>query len=242
MNSVWVCQQQSQTSHWRPPDCDYEPESTSSSCLSMDLQLEHPEECPSHICIHHSALQHPPERFMLGVGLEASPLWRLLHMVDSAEVKLPLSLAVTEPREFTAHTDPSGKGQAAGCSNCLNFFFFWNINGDVRADNYLVGGGCGCKLGMTTNSQEKNRANWNVTGQGLHYGSVQLLRVLWVKCWLGVRLGEQKKEIVQMVSLRNIVFKTREAKPFIVCTHLLGMGPDKLLEKGKGKQHKKQAT
>lgn len=39
--------------------CDHEPESTNSSCLSMGLQLEHPDEYPSHIWIHHSALQHP---------------------------------------------------------------------------------------------------------------------------------------------------------------------------------------
>lgn len=38
--------------------------------------------------------------------------------------------------------------------------------------------------------------------------------------------------------MRNIVFKTREVKPFIVCTHLLSMGPDELLEKAKRKTAK----
>lgn len=54
----------------------------------------------------------------------------------------------------------------------------------------------------------------------------------------GVMLGEQNKGIVQRISLKNIVFKTREVKPFIVCTHLLGMGPDELLEKAKRKTAK----
>lgn len=48
--------------------------------------------------------------------------------------------------------------------------------------------------------------------------------------------------MVQRISVRNVVFKTREVKPFIVCTHILGMGPDELLRRQKGKQQEKQAT
>lgn len=59
------------------------------------------------------------------------------------------------------------------------------------------------------------------------------------KMLAGVRLGEQKEEMVQKI-LRNAVFKTREVKPFIVCTHLLGMGPDELLEKAKKENCKKK--
>lgn len=59
------------------------------------------------------------------------------------------------------------------------------------------------------------------------------------KMLAGGRLGEQKKEMVQNISLRNAEFKTGEIKPFIVCTHLLGMGPDELLEKAKGKTARK---
>lgn len=122
MNSVWVCQQQSQTSHLRP-DCDYEPESTSSFCLPMGLQLESPSHIWTHLCPALSSAS-----FTCISWLEL--VWRLpLHkdsctfpMVDNAAVKHPLSLAVTEPREATAHTDPSGKDKARGSSNRLKIF------------------------------------------------------------------------------------------------------------------------
>lgn len=45
------------------------------------------------------------------------------------------------------------------------------------------------------------------------------------------RLGAQDKEREQRISLRIVMFKTSEVKPFISCTHLLGTGPNGQLEK-----------
>lgn len=53
----------------------------------------------------------------------------------------------------------------------------------------------------------------------------------------GVRLGEQNKGIVQRISLKNIVFKTREVKPFIVCT--FGYGSRRATGEGKKENSKK---
>lgn len=51
------------------------------------------------------------------------------------------------------------------------------------------------------------------------------------KMLVGGQLEAQNKEMAQRISLRNVVFKTREVKLFIVFTHLLGTGPNGQLEK-----------
>lgn len=119
MNSVWVCQQQSQTSHLRPDSVIMSLKARAASAFPgvCSWSPHHTSVSSTQLCIIHM-------HFMLGAGLEL-PLHKdscTFPMVDSAAVKHPLSLAVTEPREATAHTDPSGKDKAIGSSNCLKHF------------------------------------------------------------------------------------------------------------------------
>lgn len=238
MNSVWVCQKQGWTSHLRPPDSDYEPESMSSFCLSMGLQLEFPKEYPPHICIHFSPTfisifyawswsgSFPPARD---------------NMVDNAAVKHPLSLAVTEPRGAMVHIDPSGKDKATGCSKCLK--------------NFLLKCKCGCEgwqlLGwrwmwlQTRNDYKqsrKNIPNWNMTGQGHHYGSVQLLRVLWAKCWLEGGLENRRKKWYKRFLWEMLYSRQGKLGPSLSVLIFGVWVQMSYWRRQKGKQQEKQAT
>lgn len=98
-----------------------------------------------------------------------------------------------EPTEDIAHIDPFGKDKTTGYSNYLRNFL---LKCECRCESWQLFG-WSCMGFQTRNDQEQSRksaANWKVTGQGHQYGSVRLLRALWVKCWLEGSLKHRTKK------------------------------------------------